>query len=262
MNPSRRGPDHSRADARPGRPLRYGPMRGRASFSIVVAAVSAVAISACGGSGGSSSTSGNGIASKSPDQILSSAVTAAKDAQSVHVAGTVHNGGQTIAIDLSITSRHGTSGSISEGNASFKLIEAGGAFYIQPNARFLTEFTHSSAAVQLLRGKWLKGSPSDSSFQSFAQLTSIKSLMGSLTQNHGTLSKGSTTTINGAKAIALHSSKGGTMYVATTGKPYPLQVSKGSGSTVGKVTFTDWNKPFSISAPSNSVDLDKLQSGG
>jgi hypothetical protein len=261
MNAGRRTPARSRADVRPGRSLRYGAMRGRASFPIVLAAIAAVAISACGGSGGSSS-SGNGVASKSPDQILSAAVGAARNAQSVHVAGTVHNGGQTIAIDLSITSAHGTSGSIAEGNASFKLIEAGGAFYIQPNARFLNEFTHSSAAVQLLRGKWLKGSPSDPSFQSFAQLTSIKSLMGSLTQNHGTLSKGSTTTINGAKAIALHSSKGGTMYVATTGKPYPLQVSKGSGSTVGKVTFTDWNKQFSISAPSNSVDLSKLQSGG
>ena len=262
MNAGRRALVRSRADVRPGRSLRYGAMRGRASFPIVLAAITAVAISACGGSGGSNSTSGNGVASKSPQQILSSAVTAAKGAKSVHVAGTVKNGGQTIAIDLSITSGHGASGSIAEGNASFKLIEAGGAFYIQPNARFLNEFTHSSAAVQLLRGKWLKGSPSDPSFQSFAQLTSIKSLMGSLTQNHGTLSKGSTTTINGAKAIALHSSKGGTMYVATTGQPYPLQVSKGSGSTVGKVTFTDWNKQFSISAPSNSVDLSKLQSGG
>ena len=237
-------------------------MRGGKPSAIALAAITAAAISACGGSGGSSSSSGNGVASQSPDQILASAVKAAQAAKSVHVSGTVNNGGQSIAIDLSITSGHGASGSIAEGGASFKLIEAGGAFYIQPSPRFLAKFVHSKAAVQLLRGKWLKGSPSDTSFQSFAQLTSIKSLMGSLTQNHGTLSKGSTTTVNGVKAIALQSSKGGTMYVATTGKPYPLEVSKTSGSTHGKVTFSDYNKAFSISAPGNSVDLDQLQSGG
>ena len=237
-------------------------MRGKASSAVALAAVAAAAISACGGSGGSKSSGDNGIASKSPDQMLATAVQAAQAAKSVHVAGTVRDAGQAIAIDLSITSGHGASGTVAEGSASFKLIEAGGAFYIQPNARFLSKFTHSSAAVQLLRGKWLKGSPANSSFQSFAQLTSIKSLMGSLTQDHGALTKGSTTTANGVKAIALHSSKGGTMYIATTGKPYPLEVSKASGTKSGKVTFSDYNKVFSISAPSHAVDLDRLQSLG
>jgi hypothetical protein len=235
------------------------------SWGVGLAGVAAVAISACGGSGGSdgsTTASGNGIASKSPDQILATAVSAAQAAKSVHVAGTVRDGSQTIAIDLSITSGNGASGTVAEGDASFKLIEAGGAFYIQPNARFLAKVAHSGAAAQLLRGKWLKGSPTDGSFQSFAQLTSIKSLMGSLTQDHGALTKGSTTTVNGVKALALHSSKGGTMYIATTGKPYPLQVSKASGSKVGKVTFSRYNQAFSISAPSNSVNLDQLQSGG
>ena len=38
------------------------------------------------------------------------------------------------------------------------------------------------------------------------------------------------------------------MYVATTGTPYPLQVSKDSGGQTGKVTFSDYNKPFTIAA--------------
>ena len=236
-------------------------MRGRASLGIVLAAVTAAAISACGGSGGSSS-SGNGVASKSPNEILTTAVNAAQAARSVHVSGTVQDGSQKIGIDLSIATGKGASGTVSEGPASFRLIEAGGNFYIQPNARFLAKFAHSSAAVQLLRGKWLKGSPTDSSFQSFSQLTSIKSLMGSLTQNHGTLSKGSTSTVNGQKVIALHSSRGGIMYVATTGKPYPLQVVKTSGTTTGKVNFSQYNQAFSISAPANSIDLDQLQNAG
>jgi hypothetical protein len=230
-----------------------------------------MAVSACGSSSGGSSTSGgggggggsdNGVSSKSADQILTTAVNAAKSAKSVHVSGAVKDSGQSIAIDLSIATGKGATGTVAEGPASFKLIEAGNAFYIQPNPAFLLKFAHSKAAVQLFKGKWLKGSPSDSSFQSFGELTSIKSLMGSLTQDHGTLSKGSNSTVNGQKAIALDSSKGGTMYVATTGKPYPLQVTKTSGSQTGKVTFSKYNQAFSITAPSNSIDLDKLQSAG
>jgi hypothetical protein len=243
-----------------------GSIRGRACSGVALAAVAAVAISACGssssGGSGSGSSNDNGVSSKSADQILSTAVNAAKAAKSVHVSGSVKDSGETIGIDLSIAQGKGAIGTISEGNASFKLIEAGGSFYIQPNKQFLLKFAHSAAAEKLFQGKWLKGSPSDSSFASFGELTSIKSLMGSLTQDHGTLSKGSSSTVGGQKAIALNSSKGGVMYVATTGKPYPLQVSKTSGSQTGKVTFTKYNQAFSIAAPSNSIDLDKLQSGG
>jgi len=217
--------------------------RGRACAGVAVAAMAAVAVSACGssssgGSGGSGSSNDNGVSSKSADQILTTAINAAKAAKSVHVSGSVKDSGQSIGIDLSIAQGKGAIGTISEGDASFRLIEAGGSFYIQPNKAFLLKFAHSAAAEKLFQGKWLKGSPSDSSFASFGELTSIKSLMGSLTQDHGTLSKGSSSTVGGQKAIALNSSKGGVMYVATTGKPYPLQVSKTSGNQTGKVTLT------------------------
>jgi hypothetical protein len=47
--------------------------------------------------------------------------------------------------------------------------------------------------------------------------------------------------------------------VATSGKPYPLQIAKG-GSESGTITFSDWNKPVTITAPSNAVDLSELKS--
>ncbi len=121
---------------------------------------------------------------------------------------------------------------------------------------------HSSAAASLFKGKWLKASSSDASFGSFGKLTSIKALIGSLPQADGTLSKGSTSTLAGQPVIAVDSSKGGTMYVATTGTAYPLQVSKNSGGQSGKVTFSDYNKPFTITAPANSINIDQLTSGG
>jgi hypothetical protein len=246
----------------------------RTASAVAVAAVAAVAVSACGSSSGgststsasssssSSSSASNGITSKSADEIFNTAVTTAEAATSVHVVGAIHSGTQSVGLDLSIVQGKGASGTISEGSASFKLISVGGSYYIQPDRSFLLKFAHSSAAADLFKGKWLKASSTDGSFASFGQLTSIKSLIGSLPHGHGTLTKGSTSTLAGQPAIAVTSSKGGTMYVATTGKPYPLQVSKTSGSQSGKVTFSDYDKPFTITAPANSINIDQLQNSG
>jgi hypothetical protein len=247
----------------------------RTASAVAVAAVAAVAVSACGSSsGGSTSTSGsggsggsggapsNGVTSKSADQILSTAITAAEAAKSVHVAGVIKSGSQSIGLDLSIVQGKGASGTISEGSASFKLVDVGGNFYMQPDPAFLLKFAHSKAAADLFKGKWLKGSSTDANFASFGELTSIKTLMGSLTQAHGTLTKGATSTLGGQSVIALKSSKGGTMYVATTGQPYPLQVSKNGGGQSGKVTFSDYNKAFTITAPANSINIEQLEKSG
>jgi hypothetical protein len=247
----------------------------RTASAVAVAAVAAVAVSACGSSSsGSSSTSStsssggsggapsNGVTSKSAEQIFNTAITAAKAAKSVHVSGALKSGSQSVGLDLSIVQGTGASGTISEGAVSFKLISIGGSYYIQPSAGFLQKFVHSAAAASLFKGKWLKASSSNSSFGSFGQLTSIKTLIGSLPHADGTLSKGSTSTLAGQPVIAVDSSKGGTMYVATTGTAYPLQVSKNSGGQSGKITFSDYNKPFTITAPANSINIDQLTSGG
>jgi hypothetical protein len=179
----------------------------------------------------------------------------------VHVVGAIKSGAQSVGLNLSLVQGKGASGTMSENSASFKLISVGGSYYIQPDRAFLLKFAHSSAAADLFKGKWLKASSTDGSFASFGQLTSIKSLIGSLPHGHGTLTKGSTSTLAGQPTIAVTSSKGGTMYVATTGKPYPLQVSKNSGGQSGKVTFSDYNKAFTITAPASSINIDQLAQG-
>ena len=246
----------------------------RTASAVAVSAVAAVAVAACGSSSGgssgsssstsssSSSSASNGITSKSADQIFSTALAAGKAAKSVHVSGAINSGAQSIGLDLSIVEGKGASGTISEGSASFKLIASGGSYYIQPDPAFLKKFAHTSAAAALFKGKWLKASATDSSFASFGQLTSIKSLMSALPQSNGTLTKGSTSTLGGQPVIALNSSKGGTMYVATTGSPYPLQVSKTGSGQSGKVTFSDYNKAFTITAPANSINIEALEKSG
>lgn len=208
------------------------------------------------GCGSSSST--NNIASKSATEILSESKAVADSASSVHVSGLIKSGGAPVTIDLNLAAGKGARGEISENGVSFKLILVGGTAYISGSAA-LYRGLGGGAAAQLLDGKWLKASATTGDFASFDSLANMTQLINTTLAAHGVLAKGATTTVNGQQAIAItNTSKSGTLYVATTGKPYPVAITKG-GSESGKVIFDNWNQPVTITAPSDSVDLSELK---
>ena len=212
------------------------------------------ALTGCGKSG----SSGNDITSKSAEEIVKESKAAADAATAVHVSGSLKSGGAPVTLDLSLVAEKGAQGEISQNGASFKLILVGDTAYISGSPAFYRSLG-GSAAAQLFKGKWLKASATSGEFASFKQLADMRQLIDTTLAAHGTLVKGATTTVNGQPVIGItDSTKDGTLYVATTGKPYPLQIAKG-GSESGTITFSKWNQPATITAPSNSVDLSELK---
>jgi hypothetical protein len=216
-------------------------------------ALSALALAACG----SSSSSGNGEASKPANQILSDAVSAAQGASSVRVSGSIVDNGQPVSVDLKLVNGKGGSGSMTIQGAPVQIVDVSNTLYMNGSDAFWNKVGGGSAVVALLHGKWLKA-PATGNFSSLASLTSIHTLFSQLLTSHGTLTKGSTKTVNGQSAIGItDSAKGGTIYIATTGKPYPVQLAKTGGSG-GTVNFSDYGASVSLTAPSNSIDISKL----
>ena len=219
-------------------------------------ALVALAIAGCG-----SSSSGNGVSSKSATEILTASKSAADSASSVHVTGTLASDGTPITLNLSLASGHGGRGQISEGDLSFNLIVVGDTIYIKGSPAFYKHFG-GTAAAQLLQGKWLKAPVTGGELGSLAALTNFSQLLDQTLASHGTLAKGPTSTVAGAPVIELRdTSHDGSLFVATTGKPYPIQILK-HGSETGHITFTAWNQPVSLSAPSGAIDLSQLQHTG
>jgi hypothetical protein len=217
--------------------------------------LAAAALAGCGGA------SGNGVESKSASEILSESLKAAESAKSVHLAGSVTSSGTKVGLNLQVLRGTGAKGTISQGALSLDLIRVGGDLYIKGNSGFFEHFG-GAEAEKLFHGKWLKAPVAGSELESLGDLTDMHALLASLTKEHGTLAKGSTSTIEGTKVISVRDTqKGGTLYVATTGKPYPIQLAKAGG---GKVTFDRWDEALSISAPpaSETIDLSKLRSLG
>jgi hypothetical protein len=223
----------------------------------LLSALLILAISGCG----SSSSSGNGVASKSTSEILAASKAAADSASSVHVAGSLNSNGTPITLDLSLASGHGGRGQISQGNLAFNLIVVGDTIYIKGSPAFYSHFG-GSAAAQLFQGKWLKAPISGGELGSLAALTNFSQLLNQTLASQGTLVKGPTSTVAGTPVVELHNtSNNGSLFIATTGKPYPIQIVK-HGSETGRITFTDWNQPVTLSPPSGAIDLSQLQQSG
>jgi hypothetical protein len=232
------------------RPLRLAPaVLGPVLLGVVLA-----------GCGGGSSSSGNGIASKSTQEIVTAAKAAADGAASAHLAGTIVSPGSPLSLDMQLLAGKGGRGRITQNGTSFELIVVGGTVYINGSPAFYRR-VGGAAAAQLFRGKWLKASATSGNFASIASLTDLRKLIDTTLSSHGTLAKGALTTVNGQKVVGLtDTSQGGVLYVATTGRPFPIELTK-SGSGGGRIVFDRWNQAVTISSPPNAINLTQLQAG-
>jgi hypothetical protein len=225
---------------------------------VLAVSVPIVVVAGCGSSSKSPSSSDNGVASKSATDILAAATAAADSASSVHVSGSAVDNGTPFVIDLHIVAGKGGEGRLSEKGVSFDLVRIGPDAYIKGTKAFYTKFAGAGAA-QLLQGKWLKAPATTGQLAALTPLTDIHKFITKALSNHGALSKTGTTTINGQQVVGVKdTTKGGVLYVATTGKPYPVEIT-GGGTTTGTLMFTDWNKAVALAAPANAVDISKLK---
>jgi hypothetical protein len=229
-----------------------GPTNHRAGALLALAVV---ALAGCGGSG----SSGNGVASKPPTQIIAAAKSACASAKTAHISGSIVSGGKPISLDMKLVAGKGGEGQIVLEGLSIKLIDVGQAVYMNGSTAFY-EHIAGSAAAQLLQGKWLEVPASNGGFASLSSLTDLSKLIDTTLAAHGKLANAGTTTIDGQRAVGVtDSAKGGTLYVATSGTPFPLEVIE-HGANGGKIVFDEWNEPVRLIAPADSIDIAQLQS--
>lgn len=224
-------------------------MRVPRPILILATPLAVLALAACGGS------SGNGVASRSPDQIVSASGSAVTHAKSVHVSGTITTSGVPLTLDLSLLSGQGGRGSISEAGLSFQLVDVGRTVYIKGSPTFWQHFG-GAAAARLIGDRWLKA-PDSGQFASIATLTDLHQLFGALLLKHGGLTKLGTSTVNGQRVVGItNKSQGGILYVATNGPPYPVELKKQGGG--GQIVFDRFNQPVTLTPPANSISLSQL----
>ncbi len=218
--------------------------------------VTAVLVAGCGSS--SKAAKPNNEASKPADQVLADAKAAATSASSAHVSGKLVSNGTAITLDLSMARDKGAKGSVSINGLGFDLVKIGDTAYIKGSDAFYQHFA-GPAVAQLIHGKWIKAPTTSKQFRSFAALASVSGLFAEIGANHGKLVNDGKTTYKGQPVVAIRDlSDDSKLYVAATGKPYPVAIVGGRKNQSGTVTFSDWNQPVSLSAPSGALDVSQF----
>jgi hypothetical protein len=208
--------------------------------------------------GCSSSSSTNGEASKSAHQIFSDSERATESVSSVHVSGRFTSGSDKVSLDF-VDSSGRSGGTISDKGATFQIILSRKTVYIKGSQATMTKLA-GQAAGQLLGGKWLQTTTTDKNFGDFAEIFNLPDLIKHV-QPTGTLHKDSATNVNGQSVVGLtDTSRKGTLYVATTGRPYMVEL-VGPPKEPGTITFDHYGTAKRPAIPKGAVNLDQLEGG-
>jgi hypothetical protein len=227
--------------------------RVRAPLALLLAAGLTAAAAGCG------SSSDNGVASKTPTEILAASKAAADSASSVRVVSAAAQGPLKLTSNLEFASNGGHA-QVAFVGLSFEVLRIENTLYVKGNRAFMSRL-NTPAAKNLPAGAWLKAPVSNTQLAQLSAFTSKSGELNRLMGTTGPLTKGGTTTVSGQKVLELKEVAklfNGVTYIATTGQPYPVQQVK-HGRETGLTSWTDWNKPITLTAPSNAVELSQLE---
>jgi hypothetical protein len=228
-------------------PLSRAVRRRTAISPTLALAIALAALTGCG-------SNTNGIASKGASEILAAARNAVASARSVHVESEAAQGALKLALNLELTSNGGR-GEISLLGSSFEVIRIGDTLYLKGNPTFYQRLGINPTRIP--QNTWIKTPANNRQFAGLTAFTDLRGEVGRLLTSANPVTKGTTTTTNGQKAIELKQTGQlytGKIYVATTGKPYPIQITK-TGRETGRTTLTNWNQPVSLPVPSKTISI-------
>jgi hypothetical protein len=241
----------------------------------VLAASITLAAAACGSSGsGSSGTSGaSALAGLSPDQIVQKAVNDLKVATSVQINGNVVSSGSNIAVDVTDVAAQGCKGTIGLGasgsatpagtatSGTADIVEVDSTVYMKLDESFFKNLSLPSALFGQVTGKYIKVT-AKSDLASFAQLCDAQTLASSFDKEATGFVKDGTATINGQPAEAFKqptNSGSGIVYISESSTPQIVRLL--GPANEGKIDFSNYNAPVTITAPPASEVIDGSKFG-
>jgi hypothetical protein len=228
--------------------------RGRIRSDAGVPLALVVAVLALAGCGGSA---GNGVASKTPAEILAASRAAATSATSVNVVSKASEGPLAITVNAQLTSDGGRA-QVSLLGLAFEVIRIGGTVYVKGSP---SVYRRLGITAKVPQGSWLQA-PAGGPMSQLAAFTDLSGELNRILPAHNdVLASGASTTLDGQHALELNATAKlfkGTLYIATTGKPYPIKLTK-HGRETGQSTFTEWNKPTTLNPPTNTIKLSQLE---
>lgn len=213
-----------------------------------------LALTACAdpaGTAGVAASSPSRLADQSAADILKATQAAALAQKSVHMVGTVTQGSDKLTMDLRLEKDGGATGTLDLAGATLQIVSTGTAVYIKGDKAYWTAEAGAGAA-ELIGDSWVAATKSSDRAQ-FKDLIDYATALGGVLDPTGTVTKGSTSTVEGVDVVGIKDGKAGTLWVAASGEPLPVLI---DGGTQGRVTFTEWGEKVVVTAPDPADVLD------
>jgi hypothetical protein len=185
----------------------------------------------------------NGVEDLSPRQILKRANKAAMSARSSHIIGT----SPQASLDLVVT-KDSSDGNRTAGDTTLRTRVVDGVIYIKADEAYWTEAFNAKKAEKI-GSKWVAGELSNPKLASFKQTSTMGPLVRQFLQLDEGAQVGEVGVAQAQPAVPITATVG-TLWVATTGKPYPLLLTgSAEQGDESEVQFTEWDKKVVITAP-------------
>jgi hypothetical protein len=210
--------------------------------------LAALALSSCG-----SDTRTNGVEKMPAGDVHRKAAAALASAKSAHVEGTGVFEGHPLKIDLRISGTS-TSGALAAEGVRVEFTKIGAITYIKGSGPALVRLGASPPVARLGADRWLKLGPKQVTlWEGF----SLAELADQLVHDRSPVEPQVTrATLDGRQVVVLTQQSGSKLYVANTGRAYPLR-GEYQGPAPGRLTFTEYGTDFRITAPENAIDIAK-----
>jgi hypothetical protein len=239
---------------------RLGGPRAITSIKGALAVTAAMALLA--GCGGDDKSDGGDFAKGKADDIVATAKADMKKLDSVHMSGSISSSGQSLDIDLQVSSEGSCHGTFGIGEGSAEVLGVDGKSWFKPNEAFWREQGGDQAdtLIAMVGDKWVV----DNSGQ-FSQFCDLDSLLDDVLADEttdATYSVDGTEEIDGDTVVKVDrkSEKDGTSsgYVLADSPHYLVKVEKTEGEDAGTITFAEFNEDFTVEAPADDevIDLD------
>ncbi|WP_405857362.1 hypothetical protein OG361_26310 [Streptomyces sp. NBC_00090] len=209
------------------------------------------------------------------DAIADKAVATTKAATAFHMNGKGKTDGEEMTIDLSVDSKGSCKGSMQAAKGGkAEMLGTGGVSYMKGDDAFWSSTTggegesaeEAGAMSALLKGRWMKMPAGGEGPDAFCDLKTIVKDMDEETPRKG-MTRGADADVDGTPAVTLtkKGTKGETttFYVAKdSAKPYVLRVVEAGGKEPGTVTFSEYDKPVTVTAPPADQVVDMAELAG
>ena len=206
--------------------------------------------SPAGASTGATTSASAAAASLDGSKAGAAVAAAAKQAKSVHVRGTVSEGGN-INLDLQLNP-DSASGTVVQDGLEIPVLRVGDKYYFRFSQSLIDKAGIPASVGKQLKDKWVSstsqiGAGIGESFKQFLDYkTFTDNTVGQLASE--TFTGGEQTTSGGVPALNF-TSPDGTATVAATEPHYLLRM---QAPKSGTLEFSDWDKPTTVTAPKAS----------